>query len=196
MDNQNKRRASTYVVLAVIFLSILLLVYYALTAGNIKQLSVGVTSWYLTSASKSFYPINIENITSVFNSSNNQLYLLVKLKNSGSSAIEYLSGCISPFSGVVYPSSIANLTYEEGVASCDAIVLDQLLPNQTATLQWPLSPQMIEVLKAGNFDVNLTFPFSSYSNITKTCPRLNTTCPALNDFTGNATIHVSISAVN
>ena len=60
----------------------LLLVYYALTAGNAKQLSVEVTSWELKSVSNPFYPINIVNITSVFNGSNNQLYILVKLKNS------------------------------------------------------------------------------------------------------------------
>lgn len=196
MNNQNERRASTYIVLAVILLLTLLLVYYALTAGDIKQLSVEVTSWELKSISNPFYPINIVNITSVFNSSNNHLYLLVKLKNSGSSDIKYISGCISPFSGVVYPSSIANLTYEAGVASCNAIAVNQLLPNQTATLQWPLSPQIITILKAGNFDVNLTFPFSPYSNITKICPRMNTTCPAIKDFTENATIYVSISAVN
>ena len=51
MDNQNERRASTYIILAVILLLTLLLVYYALTAGDIKQLSVGVTSWELKSIS-------------------------------------------------------------------------------------------------------------------------------------------------
>ena len=45
---------------------------------NEKQLSVGITSWTLTSISKAFYPIDIVNITSVFNDSNNQLYLLVE----------------------------------------------------------------------------------------------------------------------
>lgn len=197
MDKPNKgKRVDIYIVVLIIMLFVLLLVYYAFTASNEKQLSVGVTSWYLTSASKSFYSIYIESITSVFNSSNNRLYLLVKLQNRGNSDIEYLSGCISSLSGVVYPDSIANLTYEKGVASCNAIAVSQLLPNQTATLQWPLSPQIITVLKAGNFNVNLTFPFSLYSNITKICPRMNATCPVANDFIENATILVSISAVN
>ena len=172
-----------------------LLFYYAFTAGNEKQLSVRVGSWTLTSISKS-YPINIEKITTIFNGSSNKLYLLVKLQNGGSSAIEYLSGCISPFSGLVYPSSIANLTYDKGVASCNAIAVAKLLPNQTATLQWPLSPQAITVLKPESFNVNLTLPFSFYSNITKICPGQNTTCPVTNYFTENATINVFIIVVN
>ena len=163
MNNQRKRSADTYIVLAIMVLFALLLVYYALTAGNAKQLSVGVTSWELKSVSNPFYPINIVNITSVFNGSNNQLYILVKLKNSGSSDIGYLSGCVSAFSGVVYPKYTANLSYEKNVASCNAITVAKLLPNQTATLQWPLQPQVIKVLEAGNFNVNLTFPFGFYN---------------------------------
>ena len=199
MKNQNKRRASTYIVLAMILFFALLLVYYALTVGNTKQLSVGVTSWELESISNPFYPINIVNITSIFNSSNNRLYFLVKLENGGSSEIGYLSGCVSALSGVVYPTDIANLTYEKNVASCDAIAVEKLLPNQTATVQWPIKPQVVEVLKAGNFNVNLTFPFGFYNGTFIRCPRINLSCPAnfnFSGFTKNATIHVSVSATN
>jgi hypothetical protein len=199
MNNQRKRSADTYIVLAIMVLFALLLVYYALTAGNAKQLSVGVTSWELKSVSNPFYPINIVNITSVFNGSNNQLYILVKLKNSGSSDIGYLSGCVSAFSGVVYPKYTANLSYEKNVASCNAITVAKLLPNQTATLQWPLQPQVIKVLEAGNFNANLTFPFGFYNATFIRCPRINLSCPVNFDFRGftmNATIQVSFSAVN
>ena len=200
MNNQRKRSADTYIVLAIMVLFALLLVYYALTAGNAKQLSVGVTSWELKSVSNPFYPINIVNITSVFNGSNNQLYILVKLKNSGSSDIGYLSGCVSAFSGVVYPKYTANLSYEKNVASCNAITIAQMLPNQTATFQWPFSPQIIKILKAGNFNVTLTFPFGFYNTTKIYCPRANVSCPRINysfgGFTENATIQVSISAVN
>ena len=199
MNNQRKRSADTYIVLAIMVLFALLLVYYALTAGNAKQLSVGVTSWELKSVSNPFYPIHIVNITSVFNGSNNQLYILVKLKNSGSSDIGYLSGCVSAFSGVVYPKYAANLSYEKNVASCNAITVAKLLPNQTATLQWPLQPQVIKVLEAGNFNANLTFPFGFYNATFIRCPRINLSCPVNFDFSGftmNATIQVSFSAVN
>ncbi|MGC8533533.1 MAG: hypothetical protein ACP5MV_02825 [Candidatus Parvarchaeum sp.] len=200
MDKENKRRADTYIVFAVILLFTLLLIYYALTAGNAKQLSVGITSWSITSISKSFYPIDIVNITSVFNSSNGQLYLLVKLKNGGTSEIGYLSGCVSPLSGIVYPTSIANLSYEKNVASCDAITIENLFPNQTTTVQWPLQPQIIKVLNTGNFNANLTFPFGFYNSTTIRCPRINTSCPAnqyyFSGLTENSTILVSISAVN
>lgn len=201
MDKFHKsKKAGTYVVMFTIILFALLLIYYALTASTANRLSFGITSWTLTNISKAFYPINIANISSVFNSSNNQLYLLVKLQNSGSSEIGYLSGCVSSLSGIIYPSGIANLTYEKNVASCNAITIAQMLPNQTATLQWPFSPQIIKILKAGNFNVTLTFPFGFYNTTKIYCPRANVSCPRINysfgGFTENATIQVSISAVN
>ena len=50
MNKHNKRRGlDTYVVFAVIILLVIILIYYALTVGNEKQLSVGITSWTLTS---------------------------------------------------------------------------------------------------------------------------------------------------
>ena len=201
MDKFHKsKKAGTYVVMFTIILFALLLIYYALTASTANRLSVGITSWTLTNISKAFYPINIANISSVFNSSNNQLYLLVKLQNSGSSEIGYLSGCVSSLSGIIYPSGIANLTYEKNVASCNAITIAQMLPNQTATFQWPFSPQIIKILKAGNFNVTLTFPFGFYNTTKIYCPRANVSCPRINysfgGFTENATIQVSISAVN
>lgn len=201
MDKFHKsKKAGTYVVMFTIILFALLLIYYALTASTANRLSFGITSWTLTNISKAFYPVNIANISSVFNSSNNQLYLLVKLQNSGSSEIGYLSGCVSSLSGIIYPSGIANLTYEKNVASCNAITIAQMLPNQTATLQWPFSPQIIKILKAGNFNVTLTFPFGFYNTTKIYCPRANVSCPRINysfgGFTENATIQVSISAVN
>ncbi|MCL5107073.1 MAG: hypothetical protein M1322_03115 [Candidatus Parvarchaeota archaeon] len=201
MDKFHKsKKAGTYVVMFTIILFALLLIYYALTASTANRLSFGITSWTLTNISKAFYPINIANISSVFNSSNNQLYLLVKLQNSGSSEIGYLSGCVSSLSGIIYPSGIANLTYEKNVASCNAITIAQMLPNQTATFQWPFSPQIIKILKAGNFNVTLTFPFGFYNTTKIYCPRANVSCPRINysfgGFTENATIQVSISAVN
>ena len=201
MDKFHKsKKAGTYVVMFTIILFALLLIYYALTASTANRLSFGITSWTLTNISKAFYPVNIANISSVFNSSNNQLYLLVKLQNSGSSEIGYLSGCVSSLSGIVYPSDIANLTYEKNVASCNAITIAQMLPNQTATFQWPFSPQIIKILKAGNFNVTLTFPFGFYNTTKIYCPRANVSCPRINysfgGFTENATIQVSISAVN
>ena len=201
MDKFHKsKKAGTYVVMFTIILFALLLIYYALTASTANRLSVGITSWTLTNISKAFYPVNIANISSVFNSSNNQLYLLVKLQNSGSSEIGYLSGCVSSLSGIIYPSGIANLTYEKNVASCNAITIAQMLPNQTATFQWPFSPQIIKILKAGNFNVTLTFPFGFYNTTKIYCPRANVSCPRINysfgGFTENATIQVSISAVN
>lgn len=201
MDKFHKsKKAGTYVVMFTIILFALLLIYYALTASTANRLSFGITSWTLTNISKAFYPINIANISSVFNSSNNQLYLLVKLQNSGSSEIGYLSGCVSSLSGIIYPSDIANLTYEKNVASCNAITIAQMLPNQTATFQWPFSPQIIKILKAGNFNVTLTFPFGFYNTTKIYCPRANVSCPRINysfgGFTENATIQVSISAVN
>ncbi|MCL5976219.1 MAG: hypothetical protein M1580_01315 [Candidatus Parvarchaeota archaeon] len=200
MDKHNKKRGlDTYIVFAVIILLLLILIYYALTAGNTKQLSVGITGWALTSISKAFYPIEITNVTSVFNSSNNQLYLLVEFKNGGGSKIGYLSGCVSALSGEVYPTNIANLSYEKNVASCDVITVAPLLPNQTTTVQWPLQPQIISILKTGNFNVNLTLPFGFY-NTTIRCPKANISCPAnyysFSGFTENATIKVSLSAVN
>jgi hypothetical protein len=201
MDKFHKsKKAGTYVVMFTIILFALLLIYYALTASTANRLSFGITSWTLTNISKAFYPVNIANISSVFNSSNNQLYLLVKLQNSGSSEIGYLSGCVSSLSGIIYPSGIANLTYEKNVASCNAITIAQMLPNQTATFQWPFSPQIIKILKAGNFNVTLTFPFGFYNTTKIYCPRANVSCPRINysfgGFTENATIQVSISAVN
>jgi hypothetical protein len=201
MDKFHKsKKAGTYVVMFTIILFALLLIYYALTASTANRLSFGITSWTLTNISKAFYPVNIANISSVFNSSNNQLYLLVKLQNSGSSEIGYLSGCVSSLSGIIYPSGIANLTYEKNVASCNAITIAQMLPNQTATLQWPFSPQIVKILKAGNFNVILTFPFGFYNTTKIYCPRANVSCPRINysfgGFTENATIQVSISAVN
>ncbi len=201
MDKFHKsKKAGTYVVMFTIILFALLLIYYALTASTANRLSFGITSWTLTNISKAFYPVNIANISSVFNSSNNQLYLLVKLQNSGSSEIGYLSGCVSSLSGIIYPSDIANLTYEKNVASCNAITIAQMLPNQTATFQWPFSPQIIKILKAGNFNVTLTFPFGFYNTTKIYCPRANVSCPRINysfgGFTENATIQVSISAVN
>ncbi|MCL4396746.1 hypothetical protein M1494_00130 [Candidatus Parvarchaeota archaeon] len=200
MDNHNKRRkADTYIIFAIMLLFLLLLIYYALTAENSGQLSVGITSWTLTNISKTFYPIDIVNITSVFNSSNDQLYLLVGFKNSGSSEIGYLSGCVSALSGKVYPTNIANISYEKNVASCDVITVMSLLPNQTATVQWPFQPQTIDILKTGNFNANLTFPFGFY-NTTVRCPKINISCPAnyysFSGFTENATIQVSLSVVN
>lgn len=200
MDNHNKRRkADTYIIFAIMLLFLLLLIYYALTAENSGQLSVGITSWTLTNISKTFYPIDIVNITSVFNSSNDQLYLLVGFKNSGGSEIGYLSGCVSALSGKVYPTNIANISYEKNVASCDVITVMSLPPNQTATVQWPLQPQTIDILKTGNFNANLTFPFGFY-NTTVRCPKINISCPAnyysFSGFTENATIQVSLSVVN
>ncbi|MCL4362240.1 MAG: hypothetical protein QW194_03245 [Candidatus Micrarchaeaceae archaeon] len=200
MNKHNKRRGlDTYVVFAVIILLVLILIYYALTVGNEKQLSVGITSWTLTSISKAFYPIDIVNITSVFNDSNNQLYLLVEFKNGGSSQIGYLSGCVSALYGKVYPTNIANLSYEKNVASCNAITVAALRPNQTTTVQWPLQPQIINIFKTGNFNVNLTLPFGFY-NTTIRCPKVNISCPAnyysFSGFTENATIQVSLSVVN
>lgn len=201
MDNFHKsKKAGTYAIMFTIILFALLLVYYALTASTANRLSVGITSWTLTNISKAFYPINIANISSVFNSSNNQLYLLVKLKNGGSSEIGYLSGCVSALSGIIYPLDIANLTYEKNVASCNAITIAQILPNQTTMLQWPFPPQVIKILKAGNFNVTLKFPFGFYNTTKIYCPRANVSCPRINysfsGFTDNATIQVSISSVN
>ena len=194
--NDPKRKASTYIVLAIILLFVLILIYYALTAGNTKQLSVVIKNWSLTSASNSFYPINFLNITDVFNSSNNQLYFLVKLKNGGSSEVDYTSGCISSLCGIVYPTDIANLSNEKNVVSCNTITIASLLPNQTATVQWPVQPQVVEVLKTGNFNVNLTFPFKVYNATPIHCPKINLSCPAnfyFSNFTKNATIQVSVS---
>ena len=201
MDNSYKKsNAGTYIVLAIMFLFVLLLIYYALTASNVNQLSVGIINWSLTSISKAFYPINIMNISGIFNNSNDQLYILVKLQNGGSSEIGYLSGCESALSGVVYPAGIANLTYEKNVASCNALTIGSLLPNQTATVQWPISPQIIKILKTGNFNANLTFPFGFYNTTKIRCPKINLSCPAnlysFSGFTENATIHVSISVIN
>lgn len=201
MDNfHESNKAVTYVVVFTIIIFALLLVYYALTAGTANRLSVGITSWTLTNVSKPFYPINIENITSFFNNSSDQLYLLVKLQNGGTFGIDYLSGCVSALSGTVYPPDIANLTYEKNAASCNAITIAQILPNQTAALQWPFPPQVIKILKAGNFNVTLTFPFGFYNATKIYCPTSNISCPRINysfgGFTGDATILVSISAVN
>ena len=193
-----------YAVVVVIALVIVLNFFVLNHAKSTKYLSTGETApnytFQLANISKAFYPVNIANISSVFNSSNNQLYLLVKLQNSGSSEIGYLSGCVSSLSGIIYPSGIANLTYEKNVASCNAITIAQMLPNQTATFQWPFSPQIIKILKAGNFNVTLTFPFGFYNTTKIYCPRANVSCPRINysfgGFTENATIQVSISAVN
>lgn len=200
MDKVNKRRrADTYIVFAVIILLVLILIYYVLTVGNTKQLSVEIKSWNLTAISKAFYPIDIVNVTSIFNDSNNQLYLLVEFKNDGNSKIGYLSGCVSALSGKVYPTNIANLSYEKNVASCNVITIAPLLPNQTTTVKWPLQPQIIDILKTGNFNVNLTLPFGFY-NTTIRCPKINVSCPAnyysFSGFTENATIGVSFSVVN
>ena len=83
-----------YILYAVVLVIALALI---LTVGNEKQLSVGITSWTLTSISKAFYPIDIVNITSFFNDSNNQLYLIVEFKNGGSSQIGYLSSKLRSF---------------------------------------------------------------------------------------------------
>ena len=201
MNTRNKNNnVSTYFVVFIIIIFALLLVYYALTAKITNKMSVGITGWTLTNISKAVYPINVINVSSVFDNSTNELYLNVKLTNGGNSTIGYLSGCESAFSGNVYPESIANLTYEKNIVSCDAISIAKLLPNQTVELSWPYLPESINVLQPGNFYANITFPFGFYSLTKVYCPIANNSCPVnIYKFSGsteNATIQVSLSSVN
>ena len=201
MNAKNKSsNLSNYLAVFIIIIFGLLLIYYALTANTVNKLSVSITSWELTNFSKAVYPINIVNVSSFFNYSSGQLSIGITINNGGKSAIGYLSGCESAFSGKVYPISTANLTYEKNVASCNVISIAKLLPNQTVELKWPYSPQIIRILQPGNLYANLTFPFGFY-NLTKVyCPTANSSCPANTykfiGFTENATIRLYLSAIN
>ena len=200
-NNQKKdpKNPDTGFVITVVFITVfvLLLVYYLLTVSTVASFSVKVTSWSLANISP-FYTIDILNVTHIFNSSTDLLYLAVTLKNGGNSTIGYVSGCVSPFDGEVFPQSTANLTYIKGIAVCGVITVTPLPANRTVTLKWPYSPQAINVSKTGNFYVNLRFPFGFYHSISLPCKRINASCSinssAFDGFTNTAFIQISLSS--
>ncbi len=195
-DRKRKKRnfdLNVYIVLFLIVAFLLLLVYYILyLPSNTAVSSVSVTKWALTYAS---YPLSILNITPIFNSTNNQLYLVLNIKNMGNSEIGYIGGCTSPLNGIIYPNNTANFTFLKGIVTCNAITTIPLQPNQTAVLSWPYSPKIINVLKNSGFNANLTFSFGFYKRIQVACPvnasNCNTTALAFQGVSENDSININ-----
>jgi hypothetical protein len=200
MHNKKYKKRSKFdvgfiLVLFFIGLSAVLLAYYIIAAQPMPS-SVEVINWDITNASA--YSLSVININPIFNLSSKTLYLQITINNTGNSTIGYNAGCISAFYGSVSPNSIANLTYQEGVATCNAITINTLPPKQTVTLEWPYFPQVIKILSVGNFHANLSLPFGFYHIIHLPCSIANSSCTVnsitFNGFTNELNLEIYLSA--
>jgi hypothetical protein len=138
-----------------------ILAYYIVTAGY----GTGTPYVSVLNFSQPLGPLKVTSINYSFDPGTGQLQLAFQLRNNGSSPIEYQGGCTSPFRGVVLPVYTANVTVIKGVASCDVITQNVLLPGANGAAVWPYSPSIITVLGSGEFNVNLTLYFGYASKV-------------------------------
>jgi hypothetical protein len=194
---KNKRSLfSDYFIIVFIIIFVLILGYYALTSGNSAPTYVNVISWNTLSVSPNPYNLGFT-INPSFDSSSNNLYLLVIVKNLGNKTIGYESGCVSAFTGNVTPQNTANLTNLK-VATCGVITIRALSPGHEVNLTWPYSSQSISILRKGNFSANLMFPFGFYHTVSLPCINNSNTCNSTTysfaGFSENATVNVNLSS--
>jgi hypothetical protein len=194
---KNKRSLfSDYFIMTFIIIFVLILVYYALTSSNSAPIHVNVLSWNTISVSPNQYNLGFT-VNPSFDSSSNNLYLTVIVKNLGNKTIGYESGCVSAFTGNVTPQNIANLT-DLKVATCGVITIRALSPGHEVNLTWPYSSQAISVLRKGNFNANLIFPFGFYHTISFPCTNNSNICNyttySFAGFSENATVNVNLSS--
>jgi len=166
-----RKSSLSYIVFAFIIILALLLFYYIASVRNQSPQSISILNFNTSS----LYNISFT-VTPTFNSYSGQLYLSIKVINRGNKTINYYSGCVSPFSGNVNPNSTARLSYLKNTATCYTIVLQTLKANQSAVLTWPHSPEVIKVIRDGEFAVNLAFPFGYYGKDEAGCISGNISC--------------------
>ena len=140
-------------VASVILLIVALAYYLVMTGPSVEILNF----------SQSSGPVTITGVNANFDSSSGQLQLILSFRNDGSSSVGYQGGCVSPFIGITYPVSIANITLLGGVATCEAITQYILFPNGSGTAVWPYSPRALYVYGRGKFYANLTLFFGYYN---------------------------------